>query len=435
MIERLVVAQPICNVVAKLQNAGYETYVVGGAIRDLLLGRVPKDYDISTSATPEQVRAVFGRRSARIIGKRFKLVHLMMGKEILEISTFRQAPDNQLPEHLLSKRRFLPSNMILDDNQFGTSEEDAWRRDFTVNALFLDPIAGKLIDYTGRGVDDIVNGVVRAIGDPKLRFEEDPVRILRALKLVGQYGFLPEPGTEQAIHESLPLIQHVVQSRLTLELEKILKSTYCHRILKAFQRYGFLRFFLPFFADNWDTPEMQYALQLLIERNIRIERGCYRNSISIAIASLMLPFVERQQGGRRGELWQSGSLSMGEIQDLIQLAFAPHGMIKRLVFSACRILFTQPIMRHCEKQNVIMQSRGYSHAREFLMIQNDIVWHQDKLEEVWHCVKAPPVRGSRNTASGARLRKECTPDKNIENNRPRRRRRQRKQAPAAAESS
>ena len=246
MIERLVVAQPICNVVAKLQNAGYETYVVGGAIRDLLLGRVPKDYDISTSATPEQVRAVFGRRSARIIGKRFKLVHLMMGKEILEISTFRQAPDNQLPEHLLSKRRFLPSNMILDDNQFGTSEEDAWRRDFTVNALFLDPIAGKLIDYTGRGVDDIVNGVVRAIGDPKLRFEEDPVRILRALKLVGQYGFLPEPGTEQAIRESLPLIQHVVQSRLTLELEKILKSTYCHRILKAFQRYGFLRFFLPF---------------------------------------------------------------------------------------------------------------------------------------------------------------------------------------------
>ena len=270
MIERLVVAQPICNVVAKLQNAGYETYVVGGAIRDLLLGRVPKDYDISTSATPEQVRAVFGRRSARIIGKRFKLVHLMMGKEILEISTFRQAPDNQLPEHLLSKRRFLPSNMILDDNQFGTSEEDAWRRDFTVNALFLDPIAGKLIDYTGRGVDDIVNGVVRAIGDPKLRFEEDPVRILRALKLVGQYGFLPEPGTEQAIHESLPLIQHVVQSRLTLELEKILKSTYCHRILKAFQRYGFLRFFLPFFADNWDLVMrfLLYRVHILLLVNL-----------------------------------------------------------------------------------------------------------------------------------------------------------------------
>ena len=209
MLNHFAVEESVYNVVAALQDAGYETYIVGGAIRDLLLNRIPKDYDISTAATPEQVRDVFGKRRARIIGRRFQLVHVRAGKELFEVSTFRRAPAEKKHEPLTPGARKIAAleeaeNMIFNDNDFGSSEEDAWRRDFTVNALFYDPVADELIDYTGSGIADIESGLVRAIGDPKLRFEEDPVRMLRALKLVGQYGFKLERKTEDALRATLP---------------------------------------------------------------------------------------------------------------------------------------------------------------------------------------------------------------------------------------
>ena len=203
----------VYSLVSALQEAGYETYIVGGAIRDHLLGRSPKDYDVSTAATPEEVRSVFGRRNARIIGKRFRLVHVTMGKELFEVSTFRRAPQQNTA---LAQKKELPENMILSDNDFGTAEEDAWRRDFTINALFYDPVKKELLDYTGKGLEDIQKRVVRAIGEPQLRFEEDPVRMLRALKLVGQYDFSMDAVTETALFASLPLLRHAVPSRLSL---------------------------------------------------------------------------------------------------------------------------------------------------------------------------------------------------------------------------
>ena len=207
----------IKNIVRQLQNAGYETYIVGGAVRDLLLGRPPKDYDISTAATPQEIRNVFGRRAARIIGKRFRLVHLMCDGDIIEISTFRRRPASTgaVPDKL-SARGFVPDKMLFEDNDFGTSKEDAFRRDFTVNALFYDPVADKLIDYTGMGLADIQDQVVRIIGDGHERFEEDPVRLLRALKLVGQYGFKLAPETRASILVAIPrLIRHLKSMQQT----------------------------------------------------------------------------------------------------------------------------------------------------------------------------------------------------------------------------
>ena len=185
------------SVVTQLQKAGYETYIVGGAIRDMLLGRTPKDFDISTAATPEEIRQVFGRRSARIIGKRFRLAHVYSGRELFEVATFRKAPGKKdLAEHQNGGKDDLPDNLIVSDNSFGTSKEDAARRDFTVNALFYDPEKKEIKDFTGKGLDDMERGIVRAIGNPGLRFEEDPVRMLRALKLVGQYDFALDSATE-----------------------------------------------------------------------------------------------------------------------------------------------------------------------------------------------------------------------------------------------
>ncbi len=370
MKHELFVEPHVTDLIAELQNAGFEAYIVGGAIRDLLLGRKPKDYDISTAATPEEVRAVFGRRSARIIGKRFRLVHVQYGGELFEVSTFRQAPQKESRQSRPAfQGRQLPEHLILSDNEFGTAEEDAWRRDFTVNALFYDPVKSELIDHTGHGIGDIRSGTVRAIGDPKLRFEEDPVRMLRALKLVGQYDFSLDAATENALFSSLGLIRHAAPSRLSLELEKILGSTYGDKHLQAFHDYGLLAYFLPEIDRLWGTPAAEYAINLLCERNCRVSEGIYRNSVSLAMAALALPFVELECGSGPGELWESSPTSTTVIRTVLDKLFRPQTMMNRMTLSAERVLILQSLLHKGEKPEYLFEARSYPHARELLLIR------------------------------------------------------------------
>ncbi len=398
-------APHIITVVDTLQKAGFETYVVGGAIRDLMLNREPKDYDLSTAASPEQVRQLFGRRRAKIIGRRFKLVHLYNGKEIIEISTFRRRPEPKPPTKFNPKYGEAPENMIFHDNEYGTAEEDAFRRDFTVNALFFDPVSGEVIDHTGQGVDDIKNGKVRVIGDPALRFEEDPVRMLRALKLVGQYGFTMTQDTAEGLRDSLDLISHASHSRLTLELEKILKNAYSSDILKAFHEYGFLGYFLPNLEKAWETPAGIYALQLLSERDLRLRDGLYRDSISLAMATLTLPFVEDQLGrGVKGDLWQHRPFVDADIRDIVDDFFLPHHMIKRLDYAAQRTIMMQPWLMSADNPKKYINRKGYAHARELLILQNNIVWKDDELEELWPHRMVDSVRNDFDNKKSRRRR-------------------------------
>lgn len=385
MKHELPVEDRIIDVVATLQEAGFETYIVGGAIRDLLLGRKPKDYDISTAATPEEVRSTFGRRSARIIGKRFRLVHLQLRNEIIEISTFRRAPQGHGKTVDSKTESKIPENIILSDNDYGTSAEDALRRDFTINSMFFDPVQSELIDHTGLGRSDIENGIVRAIGDARLRFEEDPVRMLRALKLVGQYDFTMDAETENALFASLPLIRHAAASRLSLELEKILSSSYGDKHLQAFHDYGFLRYYLPYFDERWGSAEMEYALDLLTERNFRIDEGLYRNSISLAMSALALPFIEKEAGNRCGDLWQSGRGELGRIREVLEVIFQPLKMMNCMSNSSERILQLQPLMREMnpQDQRELPGERSYAHARELITIQNEVCWHDAELLDFW----------------------------------------------------
>ena len=371
------------DVVDRLKQSGFETYIVGGAIRDLLQDRRPKDYDISTAATPEQVREVFGRRSVRIIGRRFRLAHLHLGKEIIEISTFRRAPEGHGRETDEREDERLPENIILSDNDYGTVEEDARRRDFTVNALYYDPVTEELLDFNGHRLEDIERGVVRAIGDAKLRFEEDPVRMLRALKLVGQYDFAMDAETENALFASLPLIRYASPSRLALELEKVLSSAYGDKHLKAFHDYGFLEYFLPYLNERWDTDSMRYALDLLVERNYRVDEGAYRNSISLATAILALPFVEEACGSPCGGLWTPDRDALDAIREVLGEIFRPQNMIKSVMMSAEHILRLQPVMRNMEDDGSVIGSYGYAHAREVLSIQNFVCWHDSRLDDFW----------------------------------------------------
>ena len=371
MKRRLEVSDNAIEVISTLQNAGFESYIVGGAVRDLLLGRAPKDFDISTAAPPEKVREVFGRRRARIIGKRFRLTHVYVGRELFEVSTFRRAPDgNGADERGIKEPQNAPEHLIFSDNAFGTAREDAWRRDFTVNALFYDPLKEEILDYTERGVADMEAHVVRAIGDPSLRFEEDPVRILRALKLVAQFDFALDAATENALFAKMPLIRHAAPSRLALELEKILQSCYGDRHLQVFHDYGLLEYLLPEFENEWGSPYHQYMMKLFFERNCRVDEGAYRASLSLGVATLAVVFVEKLCGSAPGGLWRQTPEARTAIRAVLDKLFRPQNMMMKVNASAERILLMQPELEKSPLPRGLPRQRAYAHACELCRIRH-----------------------------------------------------------------
>jgi poly(A) polymerase len=199
------------KVLYRLIRNGYTAYLVGGGVRDLLLGRVPKDFDVATNARPRQLRKLF--RNSFLIGRRFRLVHVKFGGNVIETSTFRRGPDETV--EILNENLYRSS-----DNTFGTPEEDAWRRDFTINALFYDIRTYAIVDHVG-GLVDLANGIVRSIGDPDVRFQEDPVRMVRAIRFASRLGFKIERKTYQAILRQRELVTHVPPPRLLEEMLRL----------------------------------------------------------------------------------------------------------------------------------------------------------------------------------------------------------------------
>jgi poly(A) polymerase len=206
-------------------------------VRDLLLGREPKDFDVATNALPEQVREQF--RNCRLIGRRFRLAHVHFGPEIVEVATFRGHHDTA--EESGGEMR---DGMIVRDNVYGTLEEDAWRRDFTVNALYYNIEDFSVVDYTG-GLDDLRAGVLRPIGEPLQRFREDPVRMLRAVRFAAKLGFRIEPRAEAAIMELHGLLEHVPPARLFDEMQKLFMAGYAVETFELLRRYQLFKALFP----------------------------------------------------------------------------------------------------------------------------------------------------------------------------------------------
>ncbi|HLQ37852.1 MAG TPA: polynucleotide adenylyltransferase PcnB, partial [Planctomycetota bacterium] len=219
---------------------GYEAYLVGGCVRDLLLGLEPKDYDIATAARPPQVKRTFPR-NCRIIGRRFKLAHLHFhdNTKILELSTFRRTPQMENAEDDL---------LITRDNEFGNAEEDALRRDFTVNALFLDPTRDRILDFAD-GLADVRAKVIRTIGDPRVRFREDPVRILRAAKFAGRLGFQVHADTQAAMAETAPDLIRAAPPRLLEEILRLLRGGHALDSFQLLRDVGAVKSLLPVVAE------------------------------------------------------------------------------------------------------------------------------------------------------------------------------------------
>lgn len=295
-----------------LQQAGYEAYLVGGAVRDLLLGTRPKDFDVATNALPEEVHRLF--RRSRLIGRRFRLVHVMHGGETVEVSTFRaanfadgdtdpapgaaiQRAENVHASHTAphppGRRRTLEPASAIDehgrvirDNVYGTREQDAARRDFTVNALYYDPTNEVILDFH-RGMRDLKKKVVRMIGDPKARHREDPVRMLRAVRLAAKYGFTIDPRTRAPIRELAPLLENVPPARLFDEMTKLLLSGHALAGVHRLRIEGLHHGVLPMLDVILEQPLGERFVNLALEQTDERIRSGKHVSPAFLFASLL----------------------------------------------------------------------------------------------------------------------------------------------------
>ena len=277
------------SVVRTLQDAGYEAYVVGGAVRDLLLGLRPKDFDVATDATPEEVKALF--RRAFIIGRRFRIVHVVYGRgrehEVIEVSTFRAHLDNRAAEQVKGNERTSKSELagmkhavdssgrVLRDNVWGPQDEDATRRDFTVNAMYYDPESQYLVDYHG-GMQDSNKKVLRMIGDPVARYREDPVRIIRAVRFaakLSQLGFKLETKTAKPLAAMLGLLADVPQSRLFDEMLKLLQTGHALASIEQLQKLGLQKGIYPLLDVVVERADSPFVKAALIDTDRRVGEG------------------------------------------------------------------------------------------------------------------------------------------------------------------
>lgn len=270
-ITRSRISSSSLKVALTLQQAGYSAYVVGGAVRDLLLGLKPKDYDVATNATPEEVRAVF--RRSRIIGRRFRLVHVISHGEIVEVSTFRGGMLGDASRLDAGPAYADANGRLLHDNIFGSQEEDVRRRDFTINALFYDPETEEILDYLD-GFEDVLAKRLCMIGEPEQRYREDPVRMLRAVRLAAKLGIQIEDRTAAPIGDLAPLLQNVPPARLYDEMLKLLFSGHALAAVVDLRARGLHHGLLPMLDVILEQPLGEHFITLALRNtDERVQQG------------------------------------------------------------------------------------------------------------------------------------------------------------------
>ena len=385
------ICQRADGIIRRLQQAGFEAYLVGGCVRDLLLGLVPKDFDIATSAHPEQVRKLFS--SARLIGRRFRLAHIYFGRDYLEVATFRAPHDDSDEGHVNDQGR------ILQDNVYGTLEEDVWRRDFTINALFYDPVTEDVLDFVN-GLQDLRQRELKLIGDPELRYREDPVRMLRALRFAAKLQCQTEGETFDLIHQLGSLLRGVAPARLFDELLKLLHNGTGWKSFQLLETYGLLPYLLPVVAESFKQERSGGMFRSLLQASLentdrRIEEG---KSVqpSFLFAVLLWEKVQRlmlQELDDHPELQAIQLAANDALQDQVQVTAIP----RRFSNITREIWGLQPRFRahDLRRVNVLLNHPRFRAAYDFLClraqagenVQDQVDWwtalmaasHEDRL--------------------------------------------------------
>ena len=300
-ISRKGISEHALKVLYRLKKAGYASYLVGGGVRDLLLDYQPKDFDVATDATPEEVRKLFG--NCRLIGRRFRLAHVHFGRDIIEVATFRAGHDKSGGEGITK------DGMIVRDNVYGSLEDDAWRRDFTINALYYNIYDFSIVDYTN-GLEDIKNKTIRVIGDADERLKEDPVRMLRAVRFAAKLNFKIESSLSNSIKENIHLLDGVPAARLFEEVLKLFLHGHALSSYELLKEYDLLKHLFSQTAEHLNEAGDKFITQALINTDLRIQQ---KKPIAPAFlyAALLWPAVRYQ-----AELLKKEDLSLLQVYQI-----------------------------------------------------------------------------------------------------------------------
>jgi poly(A) polymerase len=380
-VSRANISPNALKVLYRLKSAGFEAFLVGGGVRDLLLDRHPKDFDVVTNADPDQIQDVF--RNCRLIGRRFRLAHVRFGRDVVEVATFRaagaEAEDNE--------RAHSDSGRILRDNVYGTIDEDVWRRDFTVNALYYNIADFSIWDYVN-GVADVRQRTLRLIGDPEKRYREDPVRMLRAVRFAAKLDFTLAPETAAPIATLGKLIKDVPPARLFDELLKLFQSGHAVRSFDLLLEYDLLRYLFRDTQATLETPERDKVVDL-IRRGLASTDDRVREDKPVTpmfLYALFLWFPIRALARRlEGEGWNDGQAMLEASQRIVatqQTAFPRRfsSPMKELLSMQWR--FGE---RHGARAARLLEHKRFRAAYDFLVLraacgevdQETVAWWTD----------------------------------------------------------
>ncbi len=400
------------KVLYRLKNAGFKAYMVGGGVRDLLLGREPKDFDVVTDALPEQVRELF--RNCRLIGRRFRLAHVHFGPEIIEVSTFRADTMVMNDEAEISA-----SDRILRDNVYGSVDEDVWRRDFTVNALLYNIEDFSIVDYVG-GMHDIAAGCLRLIGEPERRYREDPVRMLRAVRFVVKLGFSLHPATETPVRSLAYLLEDIPPARLFEEFLKLFLSGYAVQSFEALRHYGLFAWLFPqtevsLAAQEGGFPHT-FAIHALANTDQRMLEGKPVTPAFLIAALLWDPVRQQADAYVREGMNEHEALQLAS-DDVISRQVASMAMPRRFTRIAKEVWMLQSRLeaqagRQGKRVQRLLTHPRFRAAYDFLLLRakagesvNDIAEFWTEQQVAHPGLQAAPVSGARDSRRRRRPRR------------------------------
>lgn len=415
LVTRKSISRSALKVLDKLHEAGHSAYLVGGGVRDALVGLKPKDFDVASDASPETIRALF--RNSRIIGRRFRLVHVVYGREIIEVATFRAAHNTGEGGEMGAAGR------IVRDNVFGTIEEDAYRRDFSVNALYYNIADGSVLDYVG-GLADLERGVFQLIGEPKTRCEEDPVRVLRAVRLAAKLRFDIEPSTLKAMQATSSELSATPPPRLFEEVLKLFQGGYARRSFQSVREHDLLVYLFPLLdrrLKQADEPLLSMLNAALMNTDKRVAQG---KPITPAylLAFMLWPDVEEraQAECEKGAVIQEALIVAAESVLATQLRII--SIPRRFSGPMKEIWQMQPRLERLKGGRALklIEDRRFRAAYDFLCLRSTVderlkesaawwtkVQTLDEQNRIDAATKRPtvndiwPDKGNRHTASGS----------------------------------
>ncbi len=384
-ISRKQISENALKVLYRLNKHDHEAYLVGGGVRDIMVGIQPKDFDVVTNATPEEVRALF--RNSRIIGRRFKIVHVVFGREVIEVATFRAGAEDAADRGESDAHRRSDSGMLLRDNVYGSLEEDIVRRDFTINAMYYTISDFSVVTLT-ESLQDLEQRQIRMIGDPEQRFREDPVRMLRAVRFAAKLDFEIEPTTAKPIPGMADLLDGVPAARLFDDVLKLFMSGYGVRTYERLQQYDLFRHLFPHTQAILDQDESEHFERIMIaalqSTDDRIDRG---KSVTPAFiyAAFLWPIVETQAASNRNAGTPPVPAQQQAIQEAISLQGQRTSIPKRFQFTMRDIWELQPRLpnRQGNRAERLVTHPKFRAAFDFLLLRESAGEDLDGLGQWW----------------------------------------------------